>query len=906
MAGRARRVFLSHTSELRAYPGDRSFVAAAEAAVSRAGDAVADMAHLTARDRPPADVCRQVVREADIYVGIIGLRYGSPVLDRPDLSYTELEFEAARECGIPCLVLLLDEDAELPLPASQIIDRQHGDRQDAFRRRLRDAGVTVATVVSPAHLETRLYQALVELAPAGDEPVPVAGAGVAGTSVAVPVGRLPAEVRGREDLLRSLRDQRGLVVLAGMGGVGKSTVAAELARRVRAEHPVWWVSAADASSLAGGLVTVARSLGAGQVDLRAMAAQAGDGPDRLWALLDRAPSGWLLVFDNADLPDLLGAPAAAVADGTGWARASPGGLVVVTARQSSEATWGQQARVHRLRPLTDRQAASMLLDLAPRAGDQAAAEALGRRLGGLPLALHLAGSYLGSGFARWPSFAACLEALDREPDGARLLRPDPDVTPARDHRRTVMRTWELSLDRLSSCGLPHARPLLRLLSCFAPSVPIPLDLLDPARMAGLLADAPGDYPADTRLEQALRGLSRVGLVDSVDGQRAVTVHPVIADTNRAHLLTSANDADLGPALVRQTAVVLLDGALGTLDPGRPAGWAGVRQLTPHLVAALVQIAGQLDDEHLAILIDTAKGVAMLHHWSLEIRTAAELTHAVLALAPRLGEHHPAILYARHQHAFETASLGGLAEAEATYRALLDIQRQVLGDDHPDTLATRQQLGWTATGQGRLAEAEAALRDLVSARTRVLGHDHRSTLTTRHSLARAVAMQGRWAEAEAALRTVLGTLRRLSGDAHPRTLSTLYALACAIANQGRPAEAEPAFRELVEADRSIFGEDHPFTLGASHELGRTLGQLGRLAEARAVLQDVLDGRRRVLGDDHPDSVATRRELEPLGPDSDEQARVDETAGLLADAPDWPEWLAAVRGRGADQRLRELGR
>ena len=34
-------------------------------------------------------------------------------------------------------------------------------------------------------------------------------------------------------------------------------------------------------------------------------------------------------------------------------------------------------------------------------------------------------------------------------------------------------------------------------------------------------------------------------------------------------------------------------------------------------------------------------------------------------------------------------------------------------------------------------------------------------------------------------------------------------------------------------------------------------------------------------------------------------VDETAGLLADAPDWPEWLARVRGHGAEQRLTELG-
>ncbi|HKF78535.1 MAG TPA: hypothetical protein VKF59_20505 [Candidatus Dormibacteraeota bacterium] len=56
-------------------------------------------------------------------------------------------------------------------------------------------------------------------------------------------------------------------------------------------------------------------------------------------------------------------------------------------------------------------------------------------------------------------------------------------------------------------------------------------------------------------------------------------------------------------------------------------------------------------------------------------------------------------------------------------------------------------------------------------------------------------------------------------------------------------------------------------------------------------------------------AIRRILDQaLGLPGDVEARlaaVDETAGLLADAPDWPEWLRQVRGRGADERLRELG-
>ncbi len=47
---------------------------------------------------------------------------------------------------------------------------------------------------------------------------------------------------------------------------------------------------------------------------------------------------------------------------------------------------------------------------------------------------------------------------------------------------------------------------------------------------------------------------------------------------------------------------------------------------------------------------------------------------------------------------------------------------------------------------------------------------------------------------------------------------------------------------------------------------------------------------------------------LGFDDGHAARVaaiDATAGVLPDAPDWPEWLSDVRGDSADERLSSLG-
>ena len=107
------------------------------------------MAYFTAREDKPAAYCREQVGRADVYAGIIGFRYGSPVRDEPGLSYTELEFAEAGELGLPRLVFVLDENAVLPLPRVFLSDPVYGERQRLFRDRVQDAGITVQLVGSP-------------------------------------------------------------------------------------------------------------------------------------------------------------------------------------------------------------------------------------------------------------------------------------------------------------------------------------------------------------------------------------------------------------------------------------------------------------------------------------------------------------------------------------------------------------------------------------------------------------------------------------------------------------------------------------------------------------------------------------------------------------------------------------
>ncbi len=707
----ARQVFLSHTAELRRFPAGRSFVAAAEAAVSLAGDAVTDMAYFPARDDKPAEYCRRRVRECDVYAGLIGLRYGSPVRDRPEVSYTELEFEAATEAGLPRLVFLLDEDAALPIPAAMLLDADPGlqARQRAFRDRLADAGIMVAKVASPGELELKLLHALQETRL--DSNTRVSGGQAAGVPAPAEVTaapgthnlpRSPARVFvGRDSALSRLRgalagDASAVVTQAvyGLGGVGKSELALQYAVSCREEYPlIWWITSEDPAQVQAGLAALAARL-CRPVATTGTTAEAAD-----WATawLQVHPR-WLLILDNVndpgDVEPLLGQLA--------------GGHIVITTRR--DAGWERIASPIRLDVLDPGPATDLI---AARTGshgqaDRDAAASIAAELGYLPLALDQAAAYITQTRITQANY---LQRLREHPAAMHAAAAGGQA------QRTIARVWDITLEAIRARH-PAAISLLHILACYAP------DNLPRVVLGG------SDNPDRLAVDEALGVLSSYSMITLTPD--AVSMHRLV----QAVLLGRQPPGDEAPAFGGEPPLTTALNWLGQALPANPdsnvAGWPLLRALIPHAENLAALFPADARPETLARVQNQT---GLFHDSQGQYERSLALRESALAIyESALGSDHRRTVIVLSNLAFAYWRLGRHREALPLEQRALQITEAALGTDHPNTATQLDNLAATYCDLGQADKALPLQQRALQITEAALGTDHPSTAIQLNNLA----------------------------------------------------------------------------------------------------------------------------------------------------------------------------
>ncbi|GAA1468757.1 tetratricopeptide repeat protein [Nocardiopsis exhalans] len=611
---------------------------------------------------------------------------------------------------------------------------------------------------------------------------------VADVSLDPPRPATPA--RGRAELLTELQSamQRGAPVphvLTGPGGFGKTTVAATLAEHARSEGwTVFWVRP---DAIVPSMLEVAVELGGSRQEAEQFKVAPRSATRWVWRHLDAAPRPWLLVIDNADQPELLD-PENRPGEQRGWMRASPGGFVLVTSRVDDPALWAP-AKVHRVEVLEDTEAAVALTDHSGLAELPGAAD-LAERLGGVPLALTLAGRVLATHQVLFPDADALLRHLGE--DVARIdTLAAPLVTGPDSERRLLSEVWELSL-RLVTEREPTAGPLLRILSVLGGNaVAVPLRRLPLSELAG---GALGSLD-EAGLARAINELVVHGLVTVGQraGETALRLHPLVSESIRVNLgPESLPLLETAERLLRWRAdhdYVLEMGAYTVL----------------HRVLSRIHDPGH--PESVRVNAQSQRSLMLLGH-----REEAERNLRVIADQSRanLGGDHPESLRAQHTLADALRDLDRFEEAEEIFRSVTRERESVLGTTHPETLSSRHQVALMRGLRGDLATAEEEFRSLWEEHVKLSREEDQGALQALENLSFVLMYRGEHDAAEEGFRRVGQVRSRLLGRLHPRTVETGYNLARVAFERGDYRTAAEGFARTMETREEILGEDHPAT------------------------------------------------------------------------------------------------
>lgn len=649
---------------------------------------------------------------------------------------------------------------------------------------------------------------------------------------------------GREGKLRQLarefQEQKSAVgptiLLNGLGGIGKTQLAVEFAYRYGRffSGGVFWFNFSRPETVPAQVAAI------GSDDALNLRPDFDELPlEKQVRLVQRA---WqeevprLLIFDACEAESLLAQ----------WQPTSGGCRVLVTSRRGR---WDPTLGLTSL-TLPSLALAKSITLLQKFRSDLAHEEAarIATELGNLPLALHLAGSFLAY-YQYEVSPASYLAQLHTVQGRALLDHPalqgqGTAVKPT-GHELHVARTFALSYERLQPDKNENdelAQALLSRAACFAPGETIPRQLLFATlachSKSGLLEDA-------LQVSDGLARLVALGLVTE-GAAGAIQVHQLLA-----HFVSGAVYKTSAQAAVENTVITAAQRLNKTGNPAQIRLW----QVHLRHITAVAQCR---NDKRVAQLAHEL-GI----HLTQEADFAAARRYLEQALAIRekiFGLEHPQTAQSLHNLGILLQLMGVYEAARPCFEQALSIREKMLGAKHPETAESLNDLGWLLSTIGNYDAARWHYERALAIREEVLGMTHPDTAQSLNTLGVLSSKTGMYEPARHYHERALAIREEVRGAAHPDTAESLNNLGATMELMGAYEQARPYYERALTIQRKVLGENHPRIAHSLGGLGVLLYRMGAYETARPYYEQTLTIFEKTLGMAHLD---TGRSLNNLG-------------------------------------------
>ncbi|MEH2090169.1 tetratricopeptide repeat protein [Nostoc sp.] len=632
---------------------------------------------------------------------------------------------------------------------------------------------------------------------------------------------------GREAELQNLHQQLqtsqqvAILAVAGMGGVGKTELAAQYAKQHLQNYQggVCWLSAQ-------GIDVGIQILRFAELKFKLIA------PDD-WELVDRLRYCWqnwpqgevLLVFDDVTdykkqvqpyLPPEL-----------------PRFKVLLTTRLGFDRTL-PQLPLGVLKPLAAMKLLKLLVDRERLQSEPWVARRICKFLGYLPLALELVGRYLDT----MPDLS--LETLLKRLEKKRLEHEA--VAKANSLMRYeygVAEAFALSWEQLDE----NAQSLGCWLSLYAlADIPLSVEAIE-------------DDDEQELWEKDIAELRKLHLIQW-QSKGIYRLHPLIRQFFQIKLDESSEGDKVKTNFTAQMIKVAKQ------IPQQP-NREDIFNLTPfisHIAEVATHLSQYFSDED---LIWPFTGLGWFYEGQGLYQQAEPWYKLCVEVAKnRLGLEHPNVATSLNNLAGLYESTGRYSEAEPLYQQALTLWKCLLGDNHPNIATSLNNLALLYESTGRYSEAEPLYQQALELSKHLLGNNHPNIATSLNNLALLYGSTGRYSEAEPLYQQALELTKRLLGDNHPNVATSLNNLAGLYRSTGRYTEAELLYQQALELTKRLLGDNHPNVATSLNNLAELYESTGRYGEAEPLYQQALELTKRLLGDNHPHIAGSLNNLAAL--------------------------------------------